>query len=214
MKKKSIIALIAAVALVGAVGIGSTLAYFTDNDAQTNVVTMGHVDITLTETTDDEDAVADENGITYDDVVPGAVLSKKPVVTLAAESADAYVRVKAEAKFADADKNEIVIEKDGKDVTAAYAEALLAACDFDAAKWTKGADGYYYYADKLTQEANTADVFTTVTVPAAWGNEVADVQFVIELTAEAIQADNFTPGEAGWVDAEGNAITVESYEAR
>ena len=46
MKKKSIITMVAALAFVGAIGVGSTLAYFTDNDAATNVVTMGHVDIT------------------------------------------------------------------------------------------------------------------------------------------------------------------------
>lgn len=212
MKKKSIITLVAAVVLVGVIGVGSTLAYFTDNDTQTNVVTMGHVDITLTETTEDENAVVDENGITYDDVVPGAVLSKKPVITLAKESQDAYIRAEVIAKFVNADKEEIAIVKDGEDVTEVYKEALIAACDFDS-KWTKGQDGYYYYSDKLTQETNVANLFTTVTVPAAWGNEVADAQFVIEITAEAIQADNFTPAEAGWLDSEGNAITAETYHA-
>ena len=49
MKKKSLVSLLAAVSLVAVVGVGSTLAYFTDSDVATNVVTMGHVDIVLTE---------------------------------------------------------------------------------------------------------------------------------------------------------------------
>ena len=42
MKKKSL-ALALSLALIAVVGIGSTFAYFTDNDTKTNVVTMGLV---------------------------------------------------------------------------------------------------------------------------------------------------------------------------
>ena len=43
---------IAAVAMVLTVAIGGTLAYFTDRDEATNVITMGKVHISLVETTD------------------------------------------------------------------------------------------------------------------------------------------------------------------
>ena len=49
MKKKKITTLVASLALVGAVAFGATLAYFTDSDNATNTITMGHVDIDLTE---------------------------------------------------------------------------------------------------------------------------------------------------------------------
>ena len=47
MKKRKVISLVAAVTVVAALGIGATLAYFTAQAEQTNVVTMGHVDCLL-----------------------------------------------------------------------------------------------------------------------------------------------------------------------
>ena len=49
MNKKKLFTMVLALVLIGAVGVGATLAYFTDNDSATNVVTMGHVNIELTE---------------------------------------------------------------------------------------------------------------------------------------------------------------------
>ena len=48
MKKKYALAL-AAAAMVGTLAVGGTLAWFTDTETATNVVTMGNVDITLSE---------------------------------------------------------------------------------------------------------------------------------------------------------------------
>ena len=41
--------------------------------------------------------------------------------------------------------------------------------------------------------------FTAVTIPEKWDNTVADKEFTINITAEAIQADNFTPNKTGTV---------------
>ena len=50
-------------------------------------------------------------------------------------------------------------------------------------------------------------------IPAEWGNEVADLTFEINVSAEAVQADNFTPetDEAGVING-WNDITPETYE--
>ena len=48
MKNRKLLVAATSTALVAVVGIGATLAYFTDSDDATNVVTMGHVDINLT----------------------------------------------------------------------------------------------------------------------------------------------------------------------
>ena len=40
MNKKKLLTMVLALVLIGAVGVGATLAYFTDNDSATNVVTM------------------------------------------------------------------------------------------------------------------------------------------------------------------------------
>lgn len=96
MKNRKLLAAATSVALVAVVGIGATLAYFTDSDKANNVVTMGHVDISLNESTTSEDGkVADEviggEGMVFDNIMPGDVLSKNPWIFVEADSQDAQI---------------------------------------------------------------------------------------------------------------------------
>ena len=200
MKKKSIITMVAAIALVGAIGVGSTLAYFTDNDAASNVVTMGHVDITLTEESEGEHKGEEiKGGLEFSNIVPGDVLSKEPVITVADDSENCYLRAK------------VVVE--GLDTT--HVADLFADSNINIQNgWVLNSDGYYYY-QSVVEAGTPVSLFTTVTIPTAWGNEAADEEFTIAITAEAIQADNFTPATAedektitGWGD-----VTVKTYNA-
>lgn len=50
MSKKKLISLFTGAALVGAVAVGGTLAYFTDKDEAKNVIATGNVDVELTDT--------------------------------------------------------------------------------------------------------------------------------------------------------------------
>lgn len=189
MKKKSILTMALALVLVGAIGVGATLAYFTDKADATNIVTMGHVDIELTEP---EFETYLEDGISG--VVPGQVIEKDPTITLAADSKDAYVRVKLEVTGLEDE----------------YAQDIIDSLDIQEG-WTL-VDGYYYYSDKLTQENNTATLFETVTIPTDWDNAVADLTFNIKVSAEAIQADyladDFFNDNKSWnIDAE----TISEY---
>ena len=84
-KKKTIIA---AIVLLLVLLVGGAIAYFTDKEEVTNVFTVGKVDITLTEPA--WNATAAEN------LMPGATVAKDPTVTVAADSADAYVFVKVQ----------------------------------------------------------------------------------------------------------------------
>ena len=90
MKKRKVISLVAAVTVVAAMGIGATLAYFTDQAEQTNVVTMGHVDIDLEEPRFSEEN--EDNTITH--VVPNQEITKDPTIVVAADSESAYLRVR------------------------------------------------------------------------------------------------------------------------
>ena len=47
---KKYFSIVAAVTIIGAIGVGSTLAYFTDNSSKTNVFTTGDLDLGLHET--------------------------------------------------------------------------------------------------------------------------------------------------------------------
>ena len=80
MKKRKL--LLAAIALLLVFGIGSTIAYLTDTQSQTNVFTMGKVDITLSE--------GNWNENNAKGMVPGQTVVKEPTITNVGES-KAYV---------------------------------------------------------------------------------------------------------------------------
>ena len=189
MNKKKLLTMVLALVLIGAVGVGATLAYFTDNDSATNVVTMGHVNIELTE----EDWTYGETGITG--VTPGQEIAKDPTISLVGNSLDAFVRIKLE-----------VTGFDGVENADTYKAEVLEDLVLGEG-WTKVGD-YYYYAEKLTKDnASTTALFESVTIPYEWTNEVANATFNILVSAEAIQADNladdFFNEDGSWnIDAE------------
>jgi predicted ribosomally synthesized peptide with SipW-like signal peptide len=183
-RKKLVIALTASALCITSV-VGGTLAYFTDKDIRSNVVTLGHVTGTLTET-DEHKRDDNTTGKDYSNVKPGDVLSKDPTVNLKSDSEDAYVRVRI----------------DYKGLTDEQAADIEEALDIQKG-WVKSDDGYYYYQNILSNKNDgetSSKVFTKVTIPAEWGNEMADKTFNIDARAEFIQADNFTPVK----DAYGN----------
>lgn len=208
MNKKKVLGLVTALALVGAVGIGATLAYFTDNATVENTFVMGHVDIDLTETTVEknedgeyvqkETEITDE-GLKFENVVPNQTVPKDPTVTVAEGSEDAYIRV--------------TLTFDG--LSEEQTAQLLNGIEINDG-WVSSGD-YYYYQDKLTA-GESATLFDEVTVPASWGNEMADKSFKIEVKADAIQADSFTPaknndGEIVAWTVGGTDVTIENYPA-
>ena len=212
MNKRKLGALIATIALIAAIAIGGTLAYFTDKDENTNVVKMGHVDITLTETTDSGKATTiGAKGITFENVLPGDTLSKVPTITVENGSADCYVRAQLTfttpggSQITQADLNQLkasLIAQITEDGTWAYNEA----------------DNYFYCTDARVA-GDTVDLFQSVTVPAAWQNNVADQSFSIGIKAEAIQASyiSYDAANITWADANGAALTgvqIQEYAAK
>lgn len=200
MNRKKLLVLLTSLTLVAAVGIGATLAYFTDSDAATNVITMGHVDVELDEPNFDTEDGEDDK--TIEDVTPGQEIVKDPTITVKEGSEDAYIRAK--------------IEMTG--LTDEQAAELLANINIDTTKWYLGTDGYYYY-NAVVKAGESAVLFDKVVIPENWGNEVADLTFEIIVSAEAIQADNFEPAMdngmiTAWEDSEGNPITAETYEVK
>lgn len=89
MSKKKIISLCLVVCLL-ATAIGGTLAYFTDTDSEKNTFTVGKVDIDVSETNEINGVAVTGNA--FENVMPGSVITKTPVVTNNS-SEDAYVRV-------------------------------------------------------------------------------------------------------------------------
>lgn len=101
MKKKQLFTMVGALALVGALGIGSTLAFLQAQSSQvTNTFVVGNdlndTDITLDETDVDNSTPGQERDTknNYENVQRGDVLVKDPQVHIAANTADSRVFVK------------------------------------------------------------------------------------------------------------------------
>lgn len=192
--KKKLMGLLAAVAVLLIATVGGTLAYFTSRDTRSNVITMGKVDGTLTET-GEQGRDDGTTGKDYGSVKPGQRLAKDPKVTLARDSEDAYARIRINYNTL----NEKQINE---------LESLLVL----NGGWSKSSDGYFYY-NKLMEAGDSSTIFDEVKIPASWGNEIAGLTFTMDVTAEFIQADNFTPvideqtgNITGW-----GTVTVEKY---
>nr|WP_317283094.1 SipW-dependent-type signal peptide-containing protein [uncultured Sellimonas sp.] len=207
MKNRKKATLVCSAALVGVIGIGATLAYFTDSDEATNVVTMGHVDISLNEGYDESEGKgADEiiggEGMVFDNIMPGDTLSKIPKIVVEPDSQDAYVRMKMDIET-DADSD--ITEADINEL-----ESRLSNQITEGTGWAY--DGEYYYYNKSLSAGEEAEFFRTVTIPETWKNNTTDDTFRIKLQAEAIQAENITPewtengNIMGWPEAE-----IEKY---
>lgn len=236
MKNKRIIITVMAAALVAVIGVGATLAYFTDSDEAKNVLTLGSVDIDL----DEPNYKGDEE---YENIVPGDVIEKDPIITLASGSEDAYVRMKLEIDIKklvfDESGNEVVEEKELdadleaaaiKDLMDGTADTVGLTEQIEANGWYYNeTDDYYYFSEKLTQENKEVLFFTHVEIPYSWGNKMAETIIRLDVFAEAIQADNYTPVTAtitvggtekemitSWTFKDGTPITgedIEKYEA-
>ena len=66
-------------------------------------------------------------------------------------------------------------------------------------EWVKQGE-YYYYTQPL-KNGESADFFQNVTIPAAWTSKAQDRVLGLTVTAEAVQAANFTPdfnSESPW----------------
>ncbi|MDY4191213.1 MAG: TasA family protein [Oscillospiraceae bacterium] len=194
--KKKIVLICMAAALCAMLIVGGTLAYFTDTEAATNVITMDGLDITLTET--GASSANSVYGKEYSNIMPGDLLEKDPTVTN--NDAPAYLRVKVEwptvvnsgnssdnYTFSEADVRHKVVDPATQDVT--YAAGI------DTAVWKKVVDNgvtYYYYIANGGVLATGASVtlFDQVVVPASWGNGFQGANFQIGITAEAIQTAN------------------------
>lgn len=91
MNKKKIVVLIASIVMICTLAVGGTLAYFMDTDAETNVFTVGNVQIDLYENFVQNSKLMPTTGKDADGNIINAV--EKEVYVLNEGSEAAYVRV-------------------------------------------------------------------------------------------------------------------------
>lgn len=136
-----------------------------------NTITTGDISISLKE------YELDDTGqrVPYVDgklVVPGQRVDK--IVTITNEAQDAWIRAR--------------VEYNTDDGLEGMSDDMLAGISGD---WTK-CGGYFYYT-KPVSGAETVEFFRQVVVPREWDQSSAEKGFSIGVTAQAVQAANFTP---------------------
>ena len=171
-RKKTIIA---AVVLMLVLLVGGLIAYFTDTENVKNTFTIGKVDITLTEPNWNENNAKD--------LMPGATVAKDPTVTVAADSADAYVFVKVEVPCAGTTPREIFTYT----LESGWAELTEAAQACTAGKAT-----HVYAHTAAMTKSESAKLFSNVVLDSNLTQTEAESLTNIEMpiNAYAIQKDN------------------------
>lgn len=179
MRNKKLLTTLGAVTLIGAIGLGSTLAYLTATTNEVkNTFTMGNVKfnedldngllekpveredngtgayVFSTDTTDGSDWVTEN---TYEDLVPGETVPKNPTIFMAADSEDAWLFVLI-SNYNDAAFDEIKMGDNWVDVTDDYTTAGNTVAD---------SDRVFAYNTKVTKadtDDDIVEVFSEVTI--------------------------------------------------
>ena len=207
MTKKNILSIVVALALVAALAVGATLAFFSDEDTATNTFTLGKVDIDLKESDNGGETWTDD-GLTFEKLVPGDTTPKMAKVTVAEDSNDCYIAMTVALKCNDYDA------ETGKGFTDEEKSMLMTAVEnaIDAENWTvvPQDDGSLLciYKEACVAEAEVV-LFEEITLPLGdkfvFGNNLAEEEFSLVLNAYAVQADNMEElmeGESGEVSPE------------
>lgn len=200
MKKKNLITAAVSLALVAVVGVGATLAYFTDKtETKKNVFSAGKVSINLIdETWDVEGQVKGEyyekdgiTGIQYEDIMPGDVLSKVVGVETAADSQDAYVAVRVTVTDVVAPNAAGIVLPE--EITAQISDIIAAEVNGDlwASRDMGNGDVIYYFKSVVPADTQNLVLFDKIPLPGSeWNNAYAELSFDVEVQAAAIQAAN------------------------
>ena len=190
--KKRTLALILALVLVFGAAVGGTIAYLTDTTGPiTNTFTVGDIgDLTLTENTGDSYTI-----------IPGANISKDPVVAYASDTNNdvaVYVFVKVAAP-------DWTVAADNKTYTKSTNSADPALSFTIDSNWTyltKDGSDYIYYAAVNAATDFSASVISGNSITVSAGivdGEIESLTGSLTFAAYAIQQAGFTVNTA-WAE--------------
>jgi len=181
MKKK--IAATAVLLSLLSISAAGTLAYFIDSDIAHNVITTGDIDIQIVEKQVDPNNSTEL--IPYPDqpikgIMPGTPVSKIVSVKNLEHSDDAWIRVMVNITGQLADGTAIMPD-----------QLKVISFEHDETAWEYDEEeGYYYYMKKVGSGESTSPLFEEVLFATDMGNEYQGCTVYIDVTAEAVQADN------------------------
>ena len=213
MKKRQLAISVAACAMVGALAVGGTMAYLTDNESATNTFTVGKVQVDLTEPNYPGNESQDVKNL-----VPNQELQKDPKVTNTGVN-DAIVYMTVEVPVKDVtvvgadgikgakEKTELFWFKDTADTQGTFANhfsdqwmELTSKGEKDAA--TGDTNKYVFaYKTAVAKDAATDNLFDKVQLKNIIENEVtAGEAQNIKVTAYAIQASEVLEDDTDLTD--------------
>ena len=169
--KKKILAIVLCVAMLAIAIVGGTMAYFTDEHEQTNTLTMGKVDIELSE----PNYAPTENGKLR--VYPGQSYAKDPTITVDSDSEDCYlVATVTISNLADLDK---LYENDTTGVKQDWGLSL-------AGHGGMVSGGLADYAVTGTQDTGVDNTILSGTMLSKDGKDVAFLTYSEDVAADTI----------------------------
>lgn len=209
MKKRNVLTIALSLSMAGVIAVGATLAYFTDStDAKTNTFTMGHVAIDLidrlpsdyAETQNDHTwkGVEGEDGIAYENVMPGDLIGKEVGFSTAADSMDAWIAIRVQTEVTELPSETADFTTD----TVATEISNLIKADVEGNNnmfWQAVQDEQdptivtYYFRTMVPADTDNVLLFDGIQIPDAnWDNKYAGLSFNVKVQAAAVQADNVT----------------------
>ena len=176
--KKKLTAVALIVALLAVAVIGGSLAYFSDSDTADNEFTVGNVKVDLTEPGWEESGKEDAK-----EAYPTEALKKDPTVENTGAN-PCFVRIKLTGLDAlkKAGLSESLITYETNYVTNALGE-----------NWVLHEDGYFYYTKVLAVGEKTSALFDQIRMPADATNGDAETIYMVNVTAQAVQAQGAKP---------------------
>ena len=202
-KSKKALLLLLSIFSIVAITTSLTIAWFSAHDTATNIATMGNLDVDVTESSTEPDAVITENGITYTDPrMPGDSLSKV-IRAVNTGNQDLYIRFVVTKAWYDADTGLVAPGTD---------PSFIELLNIDASKYvvvTEGNTTYYYLKAPLAAGA-TDMLFDSFKIAEATTNAHIGLQARIIVATDAVQYDHGVDAVAaqGW-HVHVDAITLE-----
>lgn len=191
---KTLVALLSLVLLLGC-SLGGTLAWLSDRtDPVTNTFTVGDIDITLTETTEDYK------------IVPGVNIAKDPKVTVLANSEACWLFVKVVE-----DNWPTFTESDGTTTTRKVNYTLAQGW-----KPLEGESGVYYRQVSASGKAqefyvlagNEVTVSNTLTKSEVQGIGTGENAPTLTFTAYAVQQEGVDTPQKAWEIAQDASVST------
>lgn len=213
MKKKSLVMMTATLALVGAVGVGTTLAYMTaQSDEVKNTFTFAEagIDITLDEAVVDkltnkalETGERTSTGQDYENIIPGMVIDKDPTVTIGENSLNCNVFVSVTNANQNDELSVTDFNTDSWEAIEPAAYGMEAADAYTAYYVYKGSaatgeiedgDTFLVVPNDKENETVLEDIFETITISNGISETTEFSDIIIK--AAAVQADSCADTDA------------------